>query len=586
MAVAIQPDGKIVVAGYSSSTTGTATFVTRRLDTNGGLDGSFGNGGQVTADFGLNTRAVGFDLALQPDGKVLVAGSLSVNCVTPTDCTDTNFALVRYNPNGTPDTTFGTAGQVTTDLGNLPNTARTIAIMPDGRIVVAGFSKSGSFQFISLARYMPNGTLDSTFGSGGTLLSTEGGIVKALVVQADGKIVFCVENGDSWKVKRLNADGTADTTFHGTGSVTTDFNGYVATPADIIVQTDGHIVVVGHANTLTDTATAFALARYNADGNLDTSFGTNGLVLVNFRSLDSSFYYAQATSLKIDDLGRLVVAGLANGGGAIPNQFGVMRFNANGSLDTTFGNGGKVATPFHQAAYAYDLALQADGKIVVVGVDDTQNGPMSQRAWAIARYLSAGAPTPTATASPTPVIPPNCIFTDVCEGAYFYTPVQYLVSRGAISGYSDGSFRPGAAATRGQLCKIVVAAEGWSINTTGGPHFTDVPTSNPFYSYIETAYNRGIISGYSDNTFRWGAEVTRGQLSKIIVNAQGWVANTTGSPHFTDVPSSNPFYSFIETAYNHGIISGYSDNTFRWGNPATRGQISKIVYLALNPPAR
>jgi 5'-nucleotidase/2',3'-cyclic-nucleotide 2'-phosphodiesterase/3'-nucleotidase/5'-nucleotidase len=161
-----------------------------------------------------------------------------------------------------------------------------------------------------------------------------------------------------------------------------------------------------------------------------------------------------------------------------------------------------------------------------------------------------------------------------------------LVSRGAISGYSDGSFRPGAAATRGQLCKIVVAAEGWSINTTGGPHFTDVPTSNPFYSYIETAYNRGIISGYSDNTFRWGAEVTRGQLSKIIVNAQGWVANTTGSPHFTDVPSSNPFYSFIETAYNHGIISGYSDNTFRWGNPATRGQISKIVYLALNPPAR
>jgi hypothetical protein len=180
---------------------------------------------------------------------------------------------------------------------------------------------------------------------------------------------------------------------------------------------------------------------------------------------------------------------------------------------------------------------------------------------------------------------PPCLFTDVCPGAYYYNPVQYLVNRGAIAGYSDGSFRPGAPATRGQLCKIIVAAEGWAI-TTGGPHFSDVPPSNPFYSFIETAYNRGVVNGYSDGSFHWGAEVTRGQLSKIIVNAQGWDINTAGGPHFTDVPRTNPFYSFIETAYSHGSISGYSDQTFRWGSPATRGQISKIVYFSLNPPAR
>ena len=155
---------------------------------------------------------------------------------------------------------------------------------------------------------------------------------------------------------------------------------------------------------------------------------------------------------------------------------------------------------------------------------------------------------------------------------------------GAISGYGDATFRPGNNATRGQLSKIVVLAEGFALNTTGGPHFTDVPTDNPFYAFVETAYNRGIISGYSDGTFRWGANVTRGQLSKIIVVAEGWPLSTTGGPHFTDVPTDNPFYAFVETAYNRGIISGYADNTFRPFNNATRGQISKIVYGAVTAP--
>ena len=175
-------------------------------------------------------------------------------------------------------------------------------------------------------------------------------------------------------------------------------------------------------------------------------------------------------------------------------------------------------------------------------------------------------------------------FSDVPYGSYYYDYVYYLACHGIVSGYTDTTFRPNNTATRGQLSKMIVLSEGWPINTTGGPHFVDVPSSNPFYGFIETAYNRGVISGYSDHTFRWGSNVTRGQAAKIIVAARGWLINTTGGPHFTDVPASNPFYPFIETAFNRGIISGYGDGTFRWGSDVTRAQLSKVLYLALQVP--
>jgi hypothetical protein len=175
-------------------------------------------------------------------------------------------------------------------------------------------------------------------------------------------------------------------------------------------------------------------------------------------------------------------------------------------------------------------------------------------------------------------------FTDVQPSDYFYEPVRYLYCAGVISGYADNTFRPYNNTTRGQLTKIVVLAEGFPIDTTGGPHFSDVPTTNPFYPFIETAFNRGLITGYTDGTFRWGSDVTRGQLSKIIVLAEEWPIDITGGPHFSDVPENNTFYIWIETAYNHGIISGYADGTFRPNNNATRGQISKIVYEAVTAP--
>jgi hypothetical protein len=167
---------------------------------------------------------------------------------------------------------------------------------------------------------------------------------------------------------------------------------------------------------------------------------------------------------------------------------------------------------------------------------------------------------------------------------YFYEPVRYLYCEGVISGYPDGTFRPYNNASRGQLSKIVVLAEGMSINTTGGPHFTDVLPGNPFYDYIETAYNAGLINGYSDGTFRWSNDVTRGQICKIVVNAEGWSIDTSGGPHFPDVVPGSTFYEYVETAYHHNLINGYPDGTFGPGNPATRGQIAKIVHNAVVGP--
>jgi hypothetical protein len=131
------------------------------------------------------------------------------------------------------------------------------------------------------------------------------------------------------------------------------------------------------------------------------------------------------------------------------------------------------------------------------------------------------------------------------------------------------------------MVKIIANAYHIPAYTPPQPTFSDVPAAHPFYAPIEAAAHAGIISGYADGTFRPGAGVTRGQLAKIVVNAAGWPLQTPAQPVFTDVPAGSPFYEAIATAACHGIISGYADGSFRPGAGATRGQISKIVYLAL-----
>jgi uncharacterized delta-60 repeat protein len=354
----------------------------------GDLDPTFGAGGKVTTDFVRNSdqaKAV----VVQSDGKVVAAGS----AITSQDG-NTDFALARYNPDGFLDLDFGTFGRVTTDFGGFPPVDEINAIVQqsDGKLVVAGgvFTSSGGFDNdFALARYNPDGTLDSTFGTGGIVTTdfADGETAFSLVVQADGKLVAAgiassnVE-GSMFGLARYNSDGTLDPTFGTGGTVTTAFAGFGVVPSgSLAVQADGKLVVAGTVSS--GMTLDFALARYQPDGALDPTFGSGGKVTTDLMS--SSDDDAEALVVQAD--GKLVVAGSVDS--ATGFDFALVRYQPDGALDPTFDRDGKVITEFTASINgAKALALQADGKLVAAGFAFT-DGLSSD--FALARYHPNGA---------------------------------------------------------------------------------------------------------------------------------------------------------------------------------------------------
>jgi hypothetical protein len=212
---------------------------------------------------------------------------------------------------------------------------------------------------------------------------------------------------------------------------------------------------------------------------------------------------------------------------------------------------------------------------------------------------------------------PGCVpyFSDVFPAQYFYDGVRYLFCHSVVVGYIEPdltfTYRPFNNTTRSQFSKMIALAYDLPPHNPPTPDFVDVPADNAFYAYVEAAFHAGIIRGYpcggpgepcdpqNRPYFRPYGSITRGQLSKLVVLAAGWPIDTTGGPHFADVPPTDTFYDVIETAFNHALINGYpcggpfepcdSQNRpyFRTGNPTIRGQIAKILYIALgSPPQR
>jgi hypothetical protein len=175
-------------------------------------------------------------------------------------------------------------------------------------------------------------------------------------------------------------------------------------------------------------------------------------------------------------------------------------------------------------------------------------------------------------------------FQDVQETNPYFDAVNFLNGWGAVSGYEDGTFRPYNNVTRAQVAKIVVLAFGFQLKAADTQRFSDVPTSDVFASYIETAYAHNLISGYEDGTFRPTNNVTRGQLAKIIVEAAGIKLVNPATPSFSDVPVDSTFFRYVETAKARGLMNGFPDGTFQAGAEANRGQVSKVAKLAAFPP--
>ncbi len=344
-AVAIQADGKIVVAGYDGN-----DFTLMRYNSDGTLDSTFDTDGKVTTDFGGGSD-IGEAVAIQPDGKIVVAG----NSFTGGKY---DFILARYNSDGSLDTTFDTDGKVTTDfVSSNDDVGYAMALQPDGKIVVAGrIFYGGNFDF-ALARYTITGTLDSTFDTDGKVITNfgSGDEGQAVAVQADGKIVVAGQSGLDFALARYTITGTLDSSFDGDGKVTTNIGTNDDIGYAVALQADGKIVVAGKSWN-TPGNYNFSMARYNGNGTLDNTFGAGGKVTTAIGSED----WSEAVAIQAD--GKIVAAGQSN------DNFALARYNSDGSLDNTFGSGGTVTTNFLGEDRSFAVALQpADGKIVVVG---------------------------------------------------------------------------------------------------------------------------------------------------------------------------------------------------------------------------
>jgi uncharacterized delta-60 repeat protein len=371
----LQPDGKIVVAGSASDTSGKGYFALARYNPSGSLDASFGSGGIVTTALGFYSNVAG--VALQADGKIVAAGATDVNDTTVA-------ALVRYNPNGSLDPTFGSGGKVRTPIGPYAFLS-DVAIQTDGRIVAAGSGVTSNYeQEVAVLRYLTNGSLDPTFGSGGKVLTKIGyyAFGTSLAIQSDGRLVVGADGVDAnfkqvFALARYKTDGSLDTSF-GSSGVTTLAIGSVAFANSVALQSDGKIVEAGGNSS--GGAFTFALARFTANGTLDPSFGTGGIVLTRIGR------YSSAEDVAVQADGKILAAGEASPTGD-NETFALARYTPGGSLDTGFGGGSTVTTSVGSGGgEANAVALQADGKIVAAGY--SSNGQTKR--FALVRYNPDG----------------------------------------------------------------------------------------------------------------------------------------------------------------------------------------------------
>ncbi|MCA1624576.1 MAG: FG-GAP-like repeat-containing protein [Acidobacteria bacterium] len=356
--VAVQADGKIVVAGVASLLAPGPQIAVARYNADGSLDASFGTGGGVTTSVAHQTNAS--SLAIQTDGRIVVAGAA---CGASGGC---DFTVVRYTVTGALDTSFDGDGKAVIDFGNNTDWAHDVAVQPDSKIVLAGLTVSSAGTRLALARLNSSGSLDSSFDNDGRLVLGVNSAASAVVIQTDGKIIAAGRIGNSALV-RFHADGSLDSSFDSDGIViTSEADNY----KEVTLQSDGKIVAVSQANS------SFAVARYNSNGSLDTSFGGNGIVITSFGEKASAY------SLAIQSNGKIIA------GGSSGDNFALVRYNPNGSLDTSFGTGGKVTTDFGRRddyyGAAFGLAIQPDGKIVAAG---GWGFDFDEYYFAIARYI-------------------------------------------------------------------------------------------------------------------------------------------------------------------------------------------------------
>jgi len=378
--MAIQSDGKIVVVGVTNDPISELDKISlARYNANGSLDLAFGTGGLVTTSVIANFHCRGIAVDIQPDGKIIVGGEAND---TATIAPQNGYYLVlRFNSNGTLDNTFNSTGIKSVQSASNYSTEvyiTDVLLQPDGNIVLsAGVYYSVMSEFVFM-RLTPNGALDNTFGTAGlsVISSTIGeALPAAIALQSDGKIVYSgFIDGSTTNypmVGRLNADGSADAGFGSSGHVLPSFSasaGFLG----ITIDAAGNIIACGFEN-------GALLQRFQPNGSVDLSFGTNGYLITPIGSQQD----AVLNDVKVQNDGKIVAAGAADA------AFALMRATSVGSLDLTFGSSGVTQTSITPGVYAEANAIQiqGDGKILLAGTNITAN-PSAISVYALARYTN------------------------------------------------------------------------------------------------------------------------------------------------------------------------------------------------------
>jgi uncharacterized delta-60 repeat protein len=376
--LAIQTDGKILVAGYLFNGTNN-DFLLVRYNMDGNLDTSFNGDGVQTTDFN-SSDDIANSVSLQTNGKIVVAG---YNYKCGDTCSNLDFAIVRYNTDGSLDNSFDSDGKQTTNFNSFDDIAKSIVIQTDGKILIGGYSYNGSNQDFALCRYTINGSLDILFSGDGKQITEFGNneFGNSMALQSNGKILIAGwDDGADFNLACYNSNGNLDLTFKGKGKFADRMSfpsqGYTFYTSTAL-QSDGKIITAGY--TWNGKNFDFALARYNLNGMLDNLFSGDGRQTISFDSLNS---YASGVAVQSD--GKIVAVGNSNG------DFAIARFNTDGSADNTFNFIGKAATDFGADDNATSIAIQNDGKIVVAGYSTTCGIDGCSSDFAVTRYNSNG----------------------------------------------------------------------------------------------------------------------------------------------------------------------------------------------------
>jgi uncharacterized delta-60 repeat protein len=305
-------------------------------------------------------------ITVQPDGKFVLSG----------DCRDAGaraFCELRYNANGTLDTSFGTGGFIVTPVGAEFDFVNAVVRQPDGKTVVTGPCFVGTDYSFCTRRYNVNGTLDSGFGTNGEVITRIGSssASTALALLPDGKIVVAGFCSSGFCAAQYLVNGTLDPGFGSSGTVSTSL-GRVSIANTVALQPDGKLLLAGHCviSGPSGATLNFCALRYNADGSLDLGFDSDGKIVTDVGEGED---YARGIAVQPD--GKIVLAGECLTANRVGVDFCAVRYNANGTIDTRFGANGKVITEVgNRIDIAYAVAIQPDGKFVLAGACQNADG--------------------------------------------------------------------------------------------------------------------------------------------------------------------------------------------------------------------